>query len=206
MALLYKCARPLYGVWKIEETSVELLEKLEHKERYITFLAQVSQERRRQEFLASRLLLRELLGKEEEISYRLSGAPYLVSRSFHISISHTNGFVAVILGDTPVGIDIEYRSDRVRKIRSRFMTQEEEKELDLNHELEHLLVHWCAKVTLFKVIDQEGVDFQKHLHVLPFHFKERRGCFTVKETKTDRSNSYEFVYEVSDSYVLTRTK
>lgn len=86
------------------------------------------------------------------------------------------------------------------------MTQEEEKELDLNHELEHLLVHWCAKETLFKVIDQEGVDFQKHLHVLPFHFKERRGCFTVKETKTDRSNSYEFVYEVSDSYVLTRTK
>ena len=49
MALLYKQLSPLYGVWKMEESSDELLGMLEHKADYSSFLERVSAEKRRQE-------------------------------------------------------------------------------------------------------------------------------------------------------------
>ena len=62
MALLYKQLSPLHGVWKMEESSDELLGMLEHKADYSSFLERVSAEKRRQERFASRVLLKELLG------------------------------------------------------------------------------------------------------------------------------------------------
>ena len=168
MALLYKQLSPLHGVWKMEESSDELLGMLEHKADYSSFLERVSAEKRRQERFASRVLLKELLGEEVRVDYHSTGAPFLACVPLYISISHTRDYVAVILDKRPTGIDIEYRSDRILKIRSRFMNPEEEAGIDLEHEVEHLLIHWCAKETLFKIIEQEGVDFQKHLHVNPF--------------------------------------
>ena len=44
MALLYKQLSPLHGVWKMEESSDELLGMLEHKADYSSFLERVSAE------------------------------------------------------------------------------------------------------------------------------------------------------------------
>ena len=41
MALLYKQLLPLHGVWKMEESSDELLGMLEHKADYSSFLERV---------------------------------------------------------------------------------------------------------------------------------------------------------------------
>ncbi len=202
MALLYKTFPPLRGVWKIEETEEELLAMLERKEDYLLFRESISSASRRLERLASRALLRELLGREEEVAYRFSGAPYLPrSPRCHISVSHTRGFVAVVLDKRPVGVDIEYRSDRVLKIRSRFMGLDEERHIDPAHEVEHLLLHWCAKETLFKLLSLEEVDFQEHLHVDAFPYAEE-GTFFAWESKTSRRRMYELAYRVTPTYVL----
>ena len=100
------------------------------------------------------------------------------------------------------GIDIEYRSDRVLKIRSRFMNPEEEASLDREHEAEHLLLHWCAKETLFKMIGREEVDFLKHLHVRAFPYAEE-GSFWVQETRTEAGAAYILNYLVAPDFVLT---
>lgn len=160
MALLYKQFSPLHGVWKMEESSDEFLGMLEHKADYSSFLERVSVEKRRQERLASRVLLKELLGEEVRVDYHSTGAPFLACVPLYISISHTKDYVAVILDKRPTGIDIEYRSDRILKIRSRFMNPEEEAGIDLEHEVEHLLIHWCAKETLFKIIGQREWTFK----------------------------------------------
>lgn len=148
MALLYKQLSPLHGVWKMEESSDELLGMLEHKADYSSFLERVSAEKRRQERFASRVLLKELLGEEARVDYHSTGAPFLACVPLYISISHTKDYVAVILDKRPTGIDIEYRSDRILKIRSRFMNPEEEAGIDLEHEVEHLLIHWCSQRNL----------------------------------------------------------
>lgn len=205
MALLYKQLSPLHGVWKMEESSDELLGMLEHKADYSSFWERVSAEKRRQERFASRMLLKELLGEEARVDYHSTGAPFLACVPLYISISHTKDYVAVILDKRPTGIDIEYRSDRILKIRSRFMNPEEEAGIDLEHEVEHLLIHWCAKETLFKIIGQEGVDFQKHLHVNPFPYLSS-GTFTGRETRTEACREYELAYQVTPDYVLTWLK
>lgn len=154
---------------------------------------------------ASRMLLKELLGEEARVDYHSTGAPFLACVPLYISISHTKDYVAVILDKRPTGIDIEYRSDRILKIRSRFMNPEEEAGIDLEHEVEHLLIHWCAKETLFKIIGQEGVDFQKHLHVNPFPYLSS-GTFKGRETRTEACREYELAYQVTPDYVLTWLK
>ena len=169
MPLLLKHTGPLWGIWKIEESSDTLLSLLQNGEVCLSQLELIRTEQRRREWLASRVLLQELTGGPARIAYRPDGAPFLPDLPLHISISHTKGYAAVLLQERPAaGIDIEYRSGRVSKIRSRFMNPEEEAGIDKEHETEHLLLHWCAKETLFKMIGREEGDFLRHLHVLPF--------------------------------------
>ena len=63
MPVLFKYTEPLLGVWKIEESSEELLSMLEQTSEYLPFLQQIKTEKRRQEWLASRVLLKELAGE-----------------------------------------------------------------------------------------------------------------------------------------------
>ena len=77
MPVLFKYTEPLLGVWKIEESSEELLSMLEQSSEYLPFLQQIKTEKRRQEWLASRVLLKELAGEELLIAYHDDGAPYL---------------------------------------------------------------------------------------------------------------------------------
>lgn len=201
MPILLKYTKPLLGVWKIEESSGELLSLLEQSAEYLPFLQRMRTEKRRREWLASRVLLKELAGQELLIAYHEDGAPYLPDSPFSISISHTDGFAAVQLQEQAVGVDIEYRSNRVIKIRSRFMSPEEYASIDADHEAEHLLIYWCAKEALFKLIRQQDVDFIKHLHVEPFAYSPS-GEIKVLETRTSERRSFTLNYEVFPDYVL----
>lgn len=202
MPLWMRQEAPLWGVWKIEESADDLLSALEFKADYLPSLSALHTEKRRQEWLASRVLLKELLGREVRIAYHSNGAPYLPDVSLHISISHTKDYAAVLLQSQPsAGIDIEYRSPRVLKIRSRFMNEQEEAGIDYAHEIEYSLIHWCAKEALFKMIAQEGVDFCRHLHIEPFIYAES-GNLTACETRTDGGATYTLHYQVAPDFVL----
>lgn len=198
MALFLTHNDPLWGVWKMEECTEELLSRLNHP----LLPPDIRSERRRQEWLAVRVLLKELLGEETQIAYRPNGAPYLPDRKLHISISHTKGYVAVMLDERfPVGIDVEYLSDRVHKIRSRFLCPEEEEMIDAVHETEHLLVCWCAKETLFKLISQSEIDLRWHLRLFPFAYNTS-GCF-IAETRKPHKALYALSYIVNKYFVMT---
>ena len=202
MGLVFKQTNPLFGVWRIEESVEELLSLLDRPEEQANFLHKVTAEGRRKERLASRVLLKTLTGTEPQVAYHPSGAPFLTDRPFHVSISHTQGYAAAILGTSPTGIDIEYRSNRVLRIRSRFMTPEEDLCIDPVHTVDHLLLHWCAKETLFKIIGQDEVDFRAHLYVHPFTYAEQ-GLFQVSEYRTPQTRSYQLAYRVTSDYVMT---
>ena len=182
MPLLMKHTGPLWGIWKIEEPSEVLFALLQNRKEYLPQLELIRTEQRRREWLASRVLLQELTGGSALIAYHPNGAPYLSGSSLHISISHTKGYAAVLLQDHPAaGIDIEYRSERVSRIRSRFMNPEEEAGIDKEYETEHLLLHWC-----------------------PFPYAEK-GSFTVYETRTGEGTVYRLNYLVTPDFVLTRS-
>ncbi|MDR0430304.1 MAG: 4'-phosphopantetheinyl transferase superfamily protein [Tannerellaceae bacterium] len=206
MPLYLKQTDPLMGIWKVEESPADLLNLLSRKRDYAPFLENIRTEGRKQEWLAVRVLLKELLGEEALIAYHNNGAPYLVGMNMTISISHTKGYVAVLLhAERPVGIDIEYRGERILKIRKRFLSLEEDGNIDTPHEAEHLLIYWCAKEALFKTIGRQDVDFRKQLHIAPFPYSQR-GCLIATEIRTLQTASYQMSFIVYEDFVLVYTK
>ncbi len=103
-------------------------------------------------------LLRQLLGNYE-LTHNESGKPEL--KGWNISISHSLnrqiGFAAVILSRTHiVGIDIEYRSERIMKIADRFLRDDEKPST-----VEDNLVYWCAKEAVYKLFSAEDLTYQQ---------------------------------------------
>ena len=200
--LLYKQDKPLLAVWKMTESNDELLAMLGDARSYPDIQAVAHSEIRLRERLTALALVKTLLGREVEIKHAENGAPYLVGEPWHISISHTKGYAAVQLdGERAAGIDIEYRSDRVKRIRSRFLAPEEEQNIDTAHEEEHLLVYWCAKEALYKLAGQEAVDFREHLHISPFPYRPE-GRLEAWESRSERRQTATLAYRVEPEYVL----
>ncbi len=197
----------LWAVDKIDKSSDDLLNLLEKQSMYLPFINQITTETRKQEWLATRILLKELLQEEKEIEYTNSGKPYLTDHSYHISISHTKGYVAVALcKDFPVGIDIEYLSSRIKRIQNRFLNPEEISNVYKNDEEISLLLHWSAKESVFKALEEENVDFKNHLHVTPFiPLLNALSSFHTFETKTTSKISFVVNYVANYEYVLTFT-
>ncbi len=181
-----------------------LLDQLEHKDRYLPTIEKMG-EHRRCEWLSVRLLLKKMLGEEIEIAYLPSGKPYLTDSSYYISISHTKGYVAAIASQTRrVAIDIEQIATRVERVKERFMSEEEIANLSTTEPLIHLLLHWSAKESLFKLLDESKIEFKTQLHVRPFApVLNKESSFEAYETRTERKGEFVINYIVIEQYVLT---
>lgn len=164
------------AIWHITETADELYALL-GTHRYDAQLAEKKNESRRAEWLAVRLLVKELFGSEAEVAYHPTGRPYLKNSTTHISISHTKGFAAVAYHHrAPLGMDIEYLSSRVERIASRFTTQDEASYIDRHDESVRQMYHlinWSAKETLYKLFDSPSMaEFKEAFHIAPYMLGE----------------------------------
>ena len=191
------------GVWKVDETVEQLRSMFHHFSIYEEAFSRFSSEKRQQEWLAVRVMLKELCGEEKEIVYRPSGKPYLKDGSACISFSHTHGYVAVAIHPfAEVGVDIEQYGTRVQRVASRFIREDERVSVEAGDEVYALLLHWSAKETMFKLMDNEAVDFIKHLHILPF-CPEQSGKFEAYEYRSGRDRKFLLHYDTHPDYVLT---
>ena len=162
-----------------------------------------SAEKRKQEWLAVRVLLKELCGEEKKIAYLPSGKPYLEDGSAFVSFSHTSGYVAVALHPSAeVGVDIEQYGTRVQRVASRFIREDEKVSVESGDEIYALLLHWSAKETMFKLMKDEAVDFIKHLRILPF-VPEESGTFHAYEYRSGQEQEFLIHYDTHPDYVLT---
>ena len=201
----YKQGNLTVGVWKVDETVEQLRSMFHQFSIYEEGFARFSSEKRKQEWLAVRVLLKELCGEEKKIAYLPSGKPYLEDGSMHVSFSHTHGYVAVALHPSAeVGIDIEQYGTRVQRVASRFVREDERVSIEAGDEVYALLLHWSAKETMFKLMEEEAVDFIKHLQVLPFEPKES-GSFEAYEKRSGQDRKFLIHYDTHPDYVLTFT-
>lgn len=193
-----------WGVWKIEESEADLLACLSDKAMYADGLAKLKAPHRRIEWLAVRVLLAHLMGCEAEVAYMPNGRPYLVGNQYSLSISHTKGYVAVLLSSSTslVGIDIEQTGERVRKVAHKFIGPNEKITLYDGSDVWSLLLHWSAKESMFKCLDTPEVDFIAHLHIHPFQV-QASGTFQAHESRTPSTQEYSIHYLLHPDFVLT---
>ena len=197
-----------WAVWKMEE-SLEALYALLPEARRVSCEEAVSRftsERRKLEWVSVRVLLYSMLRQDKEIAYSSENKPYLTDHSFFISISHTKGYVAVILGErTPVGIDIEQYSQRVHRVHDRYIRPDEQVEAYRGDMTWGLLLHWSAKEAVFKRMEHADADLRK-LRLSHFIPQEEGATFQVREFATESQKLYTVGYRIHPDFVLTWTQ
>ena len=123
----------------------------------------ISSQSRRAERLAWRLLLRSVL-PTAQIEYLSSGKPEIKNSQYHhISVSHCQDFVAVAIATKPCGIDVERYDRNFERVKSRYMTAEEQ---SLSADEHWSAVVWCAKEAMYKMAGREGVDFKRDMQII----------------------------------------
>lgn len=179
------------GLWKIEESCDDFFIRYPFLEDYKAMLDKKACESRKLEFLAIRALLYEMTKDVFlEIRHDERGKPVL--RGYHISISHTKGWAALILSkNKSVGVDIEYISDRVSKVKDKFLRADEEAP-----DVQSQLVIWSVKETMYKLFSEDDLEYSQ---MRVFQIKD--GYSMVINYK--RYMSVPVQYEVNQDFVLT---
>lgn len=196
--------RGVVAIWHMTESEEELMASLANGDALLEEArGRFKAAGRRLEWLSVRRLVHEL-GITSPIAYLPSGRPYLKDDERRISISHTRGYAAVALHtDSPVGLDIEQRTDKVWRVKDKFLSHEEKLFLPSEKKnVEPMLVIWTVKEALFKLVDKPGVDFAEHFHVSPFEVAEV-GSLVAHETFTDERRKFSFSCQIFPDFVLS---
>ena len=153
--------------------------------------------RRKKETLTEYLLLKALTGDDSlVIRHNEDGAPLV--DGYCVSLSHTEGWAAMMISRSHrVGVDIEYVSERVNRVASRFIRDDEQQST-----LAERLITWCAKEAVYKYFTEQHLEFHE-MRLLPYD-QEEAGEVTVENLRQQVRVSIS--YEVSNSYVLAYLK
>lgn len=172
------------GIWAISESSDDFWALSPYVESSRSeFNALYKSEQRKCEVLAVRLLIKEFIGDNVQLLHQDNGKPYL-SSGMNISISHTRGFAVIIVSHSKqVSVDIEYFSNRIERIRSKFMRDDENASSQVK-----LLMHWCAKETMYKLFPEDNLTFNK-MQLLSVDGNDSTGIITAKNIFRNRNVS-----------------
>lgn len=183
----------LIGIWQLSETTTDLLPEFSEAELSDPLFAKYTHGKRQLEWLATRLLLKKMIGNEFTISYMPSGKPLLLHKLFReISITHSRDFVAIIVHESKkIGIDIENIARDFKRIEKRFLSAEELEFTGDNAELKCLF--WCAKEAVFKLVDDEGIEFREQIIVNPV--PENRNQFSAEFITACKRINYQIHYD-----------
>ncbi len=184
-------------VWEIIETIESLKSGLDLSEISSEKLGKRKSEIHKKQFLAVRRIFKELLIDDQAVKYDKFGKPQSNSKQ-NISITHSGNFSAVIISDKKVGIDIEIISDKILKIKDKFL--ETELNYPIKNSREILLIYWNIKESIFKSLRTNEIDFRKNILVLPLNCK---GNYTKSwYLNKDEIYSYDSYYKIHKNYTL----
>ncbi|MDB5001566.1 MAG: 4-phosphopantetheinyl transferase [Mucilaginibacter sp.] len=197
-----------FALWKIEETADELYQQLKLNDTEKAFTKQLSKSKRYLHWLGTRVLLRKMLRIEEYIDCEVDshGKPYLVSLPYHISLSHSFDYAAVMISKSShVGIDIEQVKQKVERIAGKFMRPEEMAFIDQQQKIDHLYVCWCAKEAVYKCYGQKEVSFVNNIFLRPFDYQPE-GTVQATLDKDAVNFSYRVNYLKYEDYMIGYVK
>lgn len=197
-----------FALWKIEEEADDLYSQLQLNDREKAYIETLSKGKRNLHWLGTRVLLRKMLHTDEYIDSQVDihGKPYLVNMPYHISLSHSFDYAAVMVSKSgPVGIDIEQVKEKVERIAHKFMRPEEMAFIDTAHKIQQLYVCWCAKEAVYKCYGQKEVSFADNILLQPFA-PQNEGTVSARLLKGEIDIPYQVHYMQYEDYMVGYVK
>lgn len=166
-------------VWKLDEDLSYYQSKVKLSADEEFQLDNIKSERRRKEFLCSRMIIQNVCRCNKKLTYHKDGRPYLSSSSKHISISHSKTHLGVLISEQgKPGLDIEQVSSRTGKIYDKFVGEQEQSYVKRSDQASTTLL-WSAKEAVFKMICEQGIDFKKDIRVKSFELKGNGSLYGI---------------------------
>ena len=182
------------GIWELTETAEELNNSFVFSSTEKEEFEKIRSDKRKKEYIASRLILQELLNKKIEIEYLITGKPILKNTQLHISISHSENIVVVIVSNHKIGIDVEILNRNIDQVARRFLSKEEYNFIQNASESQSAkIIYWGAKESIFKCSDYQGVHFYQQIFIHPFKIKNE-GSFSGKLISGNITENYKLCY------------
>lgn len=185
-----------WALWEINESIDELIDQLQPAKNELEALSNISNEKRKSEWLAGRLVIKKLA---EHYGYTNAkvlkdefGKPYLDNSKAEVSISHSFPYAAAIIDQSvSVGIDIEHLKPKLVNLAERFLSEQELAAVQNN--LHKLCLYWSAKEVLYKVYHRRKLIYKKDLEILPFNL-ELEGFLTGNIYQTNSTTQIRMKY------------
>ncbi|GGB88594.1 4'-phosphopantetheinyl transferase family protein [Dyadobacter sediminis] len=191
------------GLWKMTEPWQELKEQLQLTPADEKLLFEKKTDVRRQEWLACRILIKNITSVDPEITYDHNRKPHMVGSKQHISMSHSGEYACVYVSETKkTGIDIQKLKPSISKGADYFLHEAEMNWVDVEN---NLLLHiiWSAKESAFKFAGNPDLDLKKHIITNRFDGNQK-GEIEVSVLKPEL-NTVRIAYDTFGDYVLSWT-
>lgn len=205
----------LLGVWYIDETLNELLSFLYLNKAEFEMLENFNSELRKKQWLSYRALIRTIL--KEDLIYKLyyssSGKPILTQPSKDISVTHSGHYTAILISDPnkyKLGIDLEYISEKILRIRNRFLNPIECIRASINPVPHTYVQLWSSKESVYKCLDQANISIRHNIFVHSIRIVDaNKKCFQIKAQVFIDTNKIEHYLVRSEfidqNYILSYT-
>lgn len=184
------------AVWKITEDLADLKNQILLSAEDSAIYQEIKHKGKALEFLAGRMLCREaFLRLEREyfpIHRNVFGKPEMPNSPFHLSLSHTDQFVVLIIGNAiEVGIDIEKPQEKMRTIAPRILNTNELR--DCSEDLIRFSKMWSAKEVLYKLYMKREIDFRDNLFLKPLDITWKAMEGEIKKGDYKKISKLEFI-------------
>lgn len=191
------------GVWHISESEAGLVSLLGSEALGMSDFHSFRSTERKRQWLSVRLTLRALLGTTPEVLYNLDGSPFMKNSDFALSITHSHDYSAVLLSKKiRPGIDIQRISEKVHRIRHKFVHPGEDDLIDCSIDpTKALTILWCAKEAIYKSAGDTQLFFREHICIQPFDLAPAGRLLALVE-RPDSVQQFRLDYESIDGYML----
>lgn len=178
-----------------------LLDTLRSKGMNLSALNEITHLKRRSEWLTIRAIVAQVMPEGEDIVYDFHGKPSFKYANAHLSISHSNERVALHIDtDQKVGIDVQFISDKILRIKEKFLSSEELKSCPFT--ADNLTAYWSIKEALFKLYGKKDAYLKTNFRVKDFDFKEHSGTAKGIIQVEQQYEEHQFAFRKIDNYMM----
>lgn len=149
-------------VWKITSSYEDQIKNPLLNTAELISANELKNEKRKKEFLSSRIALKKIFNKDLELKHHTSGKPF-IKEAKYLSISHSSNFLALTYGDENIGIDIEKPQNRMVKLIPRVLSEIELMEFKKEPSIDLACKLWGAKEAILKYIGDRNLNYKEEI-------------------------------------------